>query len=131
MNIYEVYDYSAEIVTIYSGNIKVGVQVNEATESGVITGGTSVKNFAYLVLDYLKTDTSVTEGMIVTTSGSGVNFPPDIPVGSVLSVDASERDNSKTALIKPFVDVEKVERIFVVTNYRSAYAPSEGGEAEN
>lgn len=129
--VYEVYDYSAEIVTIYSGNIKVGVQVNEATESGVITGGTSVKNFAYLVLDYLKTDTSVTEGMIVTTSGSGVNFPPDIPVGSVLSVDASERDNSKTALIKPFVDVEKVERIFVVTNYRSAYAPSEGGEAEN
>lgn len=127
----EVYDYSAEIITLYGGNVKVGVKINEATESGVVTGGRDISKVNYLVLDYLKADSGVRAGMIATTSGSGVNFPPDIPVGTIMDVRASERDSSRTALIKSFVDVEKVERVFIVTNYRAAYAENtvEGGEA--
>ena len=124
----EVYDYSAVVSTLFGGKVKTGVKINEATESGVVTGGNVLGESDYLVMDYLKIDTDVKEGMIATTSGSGVNFPPEIPVGTVVLVRDSSRDSSKTALITPFVDEEMVERVFVVTNYRTAYKSDEGGE---
>lgn len=126
----EVYDYSAEVITLFGGKVKTGVKINEATESGVVVGGKEMGNADYLVMDYLKIDSEIKEGMIATTSGSGVNFPPDIPVGTVVLVKESSRDSSKTALVKAFVDEEKVERVFVVTNYRSAYKneTDKGGE---
>ena len=48
-----------------------------------------------------------------------------------MNVSASARDNSRTALVKAFVDVEKVERVFIVTNYREAYAESGTESGEN
>ena len=128
----QVYDYSAEVITLY-GEVKVGVKINEATENGVVTGGTTLEGADYLTLSYLKIDSEVSGGMIVTTSGSGVNFPPDVPVGTVIEVSPAQRDSSLEAAVKPFVDPEKVGTVFVVTNYRSAYAEDslnqDGGES--
>ena len=70
-----------------------------------------------LRLNYLKNDTEMYDGAIITTSGAGDNFPKDLVIGYVLSVEQSENDISKYAVIQPYEDIKTVKDVFVVTGF--------------
>ncbi len=54
------------------------------------------------------------EGDLIVTSGLGGIFPPDVPVGTVTRVSASQSGLSQVAEVKPDVDFSRLGAVLVV-----------------
>ena len=70
-----------------------------------------------LRLSYLTEDASIVIGDTVETSGAGGVFPKGVMIGTVESVLPEENGISYYAVLKPFVDVETVTNVSVVTAF--------------
>ena len=72
-----------------------------------------------LSLDMIPLDAPVEAGDVVLTSGLGGNYPPNIFVGQVLSVQ--KRDNAlfQTASVQPIVDFTSINAVLVITNFEA------------
>ena len=72
-----------------------------------------------LSLDMIPLDAPVEAGDVVLTSGLGGNYPPNIFVGQVLSVQ--KRDNAlfQTASVQPIVDFASINAVLVITNFEA------------
>jgi len=83
----------------------------EAQSNGSLTGD--------IYLDMIPLDATVSAGDVVLTSGLGGNFPPNIFVGQVLSVQ--KRDNAlfQTASVQPIVDFESINAVLIITNFEA------------
>lgn len=83
----------------------------EAQSNGSLTGDLS--------LDMIPLDATVAAGDVVLTSGLGGNYPPNIFIGQVLSVQ--KRDNAlfQTASVQPIVDFESINAVLVITNFEA------------
>ena len=83
----------------------------EAQSNGSLTGDLS--------LDMIPLDATVAAGDVVLTSGLGGNYPPNIFIGQVLSVQ--KRDNAlfQTASVQPIVNFEIINAVLVITNFEA------------
>ncbi|MBG0771740.1 MAG: rod shape-determining protein MreC [Anaerolineaceae bacterium] len=83
----------------------------EAQSNGSLTGDLS--------LDMIPLDATVAAGDVVLTSGLGGNYPPNIFIGQVLSVQ--KRDNAlfQTASVQPIVDFESINAVLVIVNFEA------------
>ena len=83
----------------------------EAQSNGLLTGD--------LTLDMCPLDATVAAGDVVLTSGLGGNYPPNIFIGQVLSVQ--KRDNAlfQTASVQPIVNFESINAVLVITNFEA------------
>ncbi|MGH2625713.1 MAG: rod shape-determining protein MreC, partial [Anaerolineales bacterium] len=54
---------------------------------------------------------------LVLTSGLGGLFPPNVPVGQVISVRRRDFELFQQAVIQPTVDFERLQIVLVITNY--------------
>ena len=72
-----------------------------------------------LSLDMIPLDAPVEAGDVVLTSGLGGNYPPNIFVGQVLSVQ--KRDNAlfQTASVQPIVDFASINAVLIITNFEA------------
>jgi len=68
-------------------------------------------------LDMIPLDSYVEPGDVVLTSGLGGNYPPNIFVGQVLSVQSRDNALFQTASIQPIVDFESLNAVLVITNF--------------
>jgi rod shape-determining protein MreC len=70
-------------------------------------------------LDMIPLDDTVEAGDVVLTSGLGGNYPPNIFVGQVLSVQ--KRDNAlfQTASVQPIVNFDSINAVLVITNFEA------------
>jgi len=59
----------------------------------------------------------VQTGELVLTSGLGGGYPPDIPVGQVISVRRRDYELFQQAVIQPVVDFDRLTIVLVITNY--------------
>ena len=60
---------------------------------------------------------SFSVGEIVVTSGLGGRFPKGIPVGQVVEIQQKDFEESQRAVIRPTVDLGRLELVLVVTNF--------------
>ena len=70
-----------------------------------------------LRLSYLTAGNQVVVGDTVETSGRGGVFPKGIMIGTVESVQPEESGLSYYAVIKPFVSVDSVSSVSIITEY--------------
>jgi rod shape-determining protein MreC len=68
-----------------------------------------------LVLDYAPKDSDFRPGDTIVTAGLGTIFPKGLRVGEVTSVPDRPEALFKPVTIRPFVDVSRVERVFVLS----------------
>ncbi len=92
-------------------NVRLQTAKTEAQLLGSLTGDIS--------LDMIPLDLAVEPGDVVLTSGLGGNFPPNIFVGQVLSVQ--EKDNAlfQTASVQPIVDFNALNAVLVIVNFEA------------
>jgi len=90
-------------------NIRLKAAEIEAQLLGSLTGD--------LALDMIPLDENVEPGDIVLTSGLGGNYPPNIFVGQVLSVQTRENVLFQTATVQPIVDFNSISSVLVVSNF--------------
>lgn len=103
------------VETILNENMAVSVMVDSTRETTGILRGYRNKNDDELVKVYnLPIDSKIKEGDVILTSGLGMIYPKEIRVGEVVSVETDNVMVMKNALVKPYVDFNKLEELFVV-----------------
>lgn len=63
---------------------------------------------------YLPLDTKIQKDDIVMTSGVSSEYPKDIRIGTVLSVEEDKGKAMTTVIVKPFVNLRSLEYVFIV-----------------
>ena len=115
----------AEVTTIISPKVNVGVYTMRTKTTGVIDNDVSSAEKELCLMSDIMKDADIKEGDIVFTSGKSGLFPADIPVGTVTEVYDDPNGLTKHALIKPLEDIMKVSSVFVITDFDGKGIPFE------
>ena len=119
----EVYATSSMVTCLLSEDLQVAAVSIDREESGVITSNIMTASSGLLRLNYLSSTTALEEGDIITTSGAGGAFPANIIIGQVQSVEKSENDISRYAVVRPYEDLQNVKDVQVIISF-----PGKGDE---
>lgn len=104
------------IQSLINENIAVSVMVESTREStGYLKGYKDSKNRNLAKVYNLPMDSEIKEGDVIMTSGVGRIYPKEIKIGEVISVEEDKIKVMKTALVKPYVDFNKLEELFIVS----------------
>jgi rod shape-determining protein MreC len=90
-------------------NIRLQSAEIEAQLNGSLTGD--------VYLDMIPLDEVIEPGDVVLTSGLGGNFPPNVFVGQVLSVQRRDNALFQTAAVQPIVDFFSINAVLVVSDF--------------
>lgn len=105
----------AIVQTLINENIAVAALLNSTRDSDCIVKGYRDNEDELLAkLYYLPIDSKIQLGDTVTTSGLGGVYPKDLIIGKVIDIEEDKSKLLKSALIKPSVDFDRLEEIFVV-----------------
>jgi len=73
-----------------------------------------------LILDLLPPDASPAEGSLVTTSGLGGNYPPELLIGSVQGVEQRPQSPFTKATLKPAANLSTLDTVLVLLSFKPA-----------
>lgn len=106
-------DDSAIVLLLDDETFKAGIRMEASGILGVISGTGNTE----LTLTLFDSSSSLKVGdrMVARGSTSSRPFVPGVPVGTVISVDQSSGTLTKSALVKPFVNLNALEIVAVVT----------------
>jgi len=92
-------------------NVRLQNQNEDAQVEGSITGD--------ITLGMVSQNISLNSGDILLTSGLGGNYPTDILVGQIVSVEKTENELFQTASIQPVIDFTALRAVLVITNFKT------------
>ncbi len=72
------------------------------------------KNYLFMTLSEIPNHIKVNIGDTVVTSGYDLLFPPNYPIGTVISVKKNSQDNFFTIKVKLFEDLKQTDNVFIV-----------------
>ncbi|MBY0755828.1 rod shape-determining protein MreC [Clostridium sardiniense] len=105
----------AIIKSILNENIAVSVKVESTKENtGILRGYRNADGTGACKVENLPMDSNIKEGDTIVTSGLGQIYPKDIMIGKVVSVQEDKVNVMKNAVVKPSVDFNKLEGLFIV-----------------
>lgn len=104
----------------------VSGMIQRTRANGVIKGGVYPIDKGFCQMVYLPENANVVNGDLVISSGLGGVFPKGLVIGWVTEVKEDENGLLKYAVLKPAVDMERLEEIFIITGVSTA-EPTEGG----
>jgi len=110
----EVTASTARVQLISDPDMAVNVLLQSSRAEGVL----APQRGGEIRIDLIEQAATVSPGEIAITSGLGGRYPPDIPVGEVISVRKRDFELFQQAVIHPAVDIEGLEIILVITNFR-------------
>ena len=113
----EVTDNTCEVTSITDPKMQCGALVTRTRETAIAEGDYNLMTRGALRLSYLREDSKVVVGDTVETSGRGGVFTKGILIGTVESVQPEESGLSYYAVIKPFVSVDSVSSVSIITEY--------------
>ena len=104
------------VQSLINENIAVSVMVESTREStGYLKGYKDNKNRNLAKVYNLPIDSEIKEGDVIITSGVGMIYPKEIKIGEVISVEEDKIKVMKSAVVKPYVDFNKLEELFIVS----------------
>ncbi|MEZ0536103.1 rod shape-determining protein MreC [Caldicellulosiruptoraceae bacterium PP1] len=109
----------AKIQTVLDSNFAASAIVTRTRDIGVIKGREDMIKKGLCKLFYISKDSDVSLHDIVMTSGMGDIFPKGILIGEVLSVKNDEKDLTKDITIKPAVDYNNIEYVFIIKKIKN------------
>lgn len=108
-------DSWSQVGALNNSNVQVAAKIQRTGDTnGVVKGYISSYNEKLAMIDGLLLDTDVKVDDVIVTSGVGNMYPKDIPIGKVTSVADDKTKISKYAIIKPYVDFNKLQEVFIV-----------------
>lgn len=116
---------TALVIPVFSAGSYVAARLERSRQEGLVQGGGS--RFDPMIMNYIPRGArdQIQYQDLVVTSGLNSVFPPDLPLGRVVRVDALAFEPSLQITVEPIVDFSRLEYVFVLTDSGSA-AP--GGE---
>lgn len=105
-------DNTAEVLLITDPRSGVGCLVQESRAHGIVEGVAGGRDTLHMV--NVPTDQAPDKGDKIITSGFGSVYPKGIPVGAVLETRREQSGLFKMAILKPYVDFNRLEEVFVI-----------------
>ena len=102
----------SHIQPLISPEIKVGVKIGENQFPGLLSGYSHNSNLC--VVNYITRAAPVKFDDIVITSGQAGVFPPGIIIGKVIKSEALESSPYQRAIVKPFMDYNLIDEVFII-----------------
>ncbi len=97
----------------------VSSAVNAVIQNSRATGLVRGQPDGTLVLDLIPQEEKVKKDEIVLTSGLGGDLPRALVIGTVLDVTKRDIDLFQSALLRPAVDLNRLEVVLVITNFEA------------
>lgn len=118
---------SAEVLLIVDKNSAVGGLVQVTRTPGIIEGEGG--NSGYLKMTHISKEAPVREKQVVVSSGLGGIFPKGLPVGRTTKIEIESNGLEKYAVIRPFIDFNRLEEVMVIKTVfvGNEPSPSAGG----
>lgn len=104
----------ANITTIIDSSASVSAKVDRIDEYCMIQGDISLFDKGFCSMKYMTTESAISEGDILTTSGEGGIYPPGIAIGKINEIKSNSNGLSWDAVIEPVVDFSSIDEIFVI-----------------
>lgn len=105
--------HNADVLLLLDRDGAAGAMVQESRTPGVVEGGKDESGLLRMVdLPY---DAKLRKGDVVITSGLGDIFPPGIPIGEVVRLENQGGALDKYALVRPYVDFNRLEEVLIIT----------------
>ncbi len=105
---------SAQVVLITDNVSAIPVRLGASRATGLLRGGGLG---GATTIEWVNLQFQVEAGETVLTSGLGGKFPQDIVMGRLLDVERNEAELFQRAVIQPAVDFDRLETLFVITNF--------------
>jgi rod shape-determining protein MreC len=113
----EVNPTSSVVRSVFDPSVNVAAYEIRTGELGYVCADYKLSVDGRCKLAGLQTDTAISQGGIVCTSGTGGIFPKDLIIGIVKDVQKSETDLSAYAIIEPTVNSKEIHDCFVITSF--------------
>ena len=113
----EVNPTSSVVRSVFDPSVNVAAYEIRTGELGYVCADYKLSVDGKCKLAGLKTDTAISQGGIVCSSGTGGIFPKDLIIGIVKDVQKSETDLSAYAIIEPTVNSKEIHDCFVITSF--------------
>ncbi|MDR1691866.1 MAG: rod shape-determining protein MreC [Oscillospiraceae bacterium] len=107
----------AEVTCVTDTLFQAGAKVERTGQTAVAEGEWSLMKEGRLRLSYLPLGSDIQYGDLVLTSGQGEKFPPGLPLGRVVGVNAEQTGQAEYAVLAPEADLANLNRVFVVLEY--------------
>ncbi len=102
----------SQVLPLYNTLFKVSARVQTTQAYGIVSW--QEKHSTRLVMDYVPQTIEVDSGQVVETSGYSNQFPPNIPIGTVVETHPIQGKEIQKIYIIPFVSLYQVGEGFVV-----------------
>ncbi len=103
------------VESLCNENIAVAGYVLSTEESnGIVKGYKGNEDKFLAVIEGLSLDSQIKEGDVILTSGLGGIYPKGIKIGEVLEVYEDKANVTKSAIITPSVEFNKLEQLTIV-----------------
>lgn len=117
-----------KVHTLLNPEVNVSAYEVRTRETGFVTTTVELSGRGLCRMPGLVRTTAVSPGGIVSTSGIGGLFPRDLIIGTVTEVADDEADISSYAVIRPGVQADTLEDVFILVAFEGRQAQTEAGE---
>ena len=108
----------AVVKTVLDSSLQISATLASSGNNGQVKGSYTSGHEDLLRMDYLPSSAIIRINDQVVTSGSTV-YPRDLVVGYVADADFDATGVAKYALLKPAVDFDTLEQVFILTEYNA------------
>lgn len=106
---------TARILPLLHEGFAMSAKINTTTGALVrIRGDLDLKKNGLCAIDQIPTAAVIRVGDEIITSGAGGLFPGGLPIGVVSEVRDTGTRQNRTAILKPYIDLESIETVFVM-----------------
>ena len=107
----------SKVTTILGLNIKISSTCVEKNEIGIVSGQADLIGDNLCAMLHLDKSTALEPEDIVSTSGGGGLYPPNIIIGKVKEIRVSDSGMSAYAVVEPAEDIASVKEVIVVKKF--------------
>lgn len=120
-------DY-CKVVSLIETASGIGVYTDRTGVIGVVQGDLALRTDGKCVMPSVSSTADIAVGdRVYTSGGAGSVYPPGLPVGTVVSIEADEQTRTLRAVIQPqvdFTDLDSLRNVMIFCGYETGEASS-------
>lgn len=106
----------AVVRSVLDSSLNINATIASSGNSGIVHGSYATGQIGMLRMDYLPSAAVVRNNDQVVTTGSTV-YPRNLVLGYIVDWAMNDNGIAKYAILKPAVDVDSLEQVFIITNF--------------
>lgn len=109
----------AKVLMLLDNRMSVSAMIQRTRDNGILKGNIAPAPPGCAKMVFLPADAHIVKGDTVITSGLGGIVPKGILIGEVVEVRKESDNLTQYAIVKPAVDFQKLEEVFVIRGQRA------------